>query len=409
VLIAGSLTAASLADGNKHADTTNTAAKVAGAQTTAEAGRSEKKVTSKENTPVPAAASNPQVVVQEPAPLTSCTPKTTTNSMLPNNSNPTLRKLAAYDKVLCSGHISSSYIFIGLPRTNEEADEQALDLAIALQSFSASSVKPIVIVEPQYNGQKTDLSAFVSSSEAGVFDYFLSQVKSRGITDAQAGTWIMLPEPNLPEWSTLDPSVFAANFSSLGKMYKSYFPSAKLGMLLDSMTYTQNSYAGSGNRVSLQPYVSGLPAGLTDVFMLQGFPWVAPAGQKDAVVDASVFLRPAIAIEAATTLGVKEVWFNTGSYAAFYTNDATKTVKATAAERQAVLDGIAAQAKTVQKAGFSMGVMLFAEDKSSLAEAKDWSYWQGDTAAGTDGAKLFASFADKLTSQGVGLGVFDTY
>mgnify|MGYP006928500426 CR=1 FL=1 len=265
------------------------------------------------------------------------------------------------------------------------------------------------MVEPQYNGQKTDLVAFSSSTVGGVFDYFLSQIKIRGVTDAQAGTWVMLPEPNVPEWSTLDPTLFTANFTALGRMFKGYFPSARLGILLDSTTYTQNSYASSGTRSSLVPYLNDVPADLVDVFILQGFPWTPPAGQDGAVLDAAIYLKSSLATEAATALGVKDVWLYTGAYSTIYVNDPSKIVRATPAERQKMLDSTLTQARAVQKSGFNVGIMLFAEDTSASAEASDWSFWHGDTVSvADDGAKLFSVFADEAVAQNFSLGVYDS-
>ncbi len=222
------------------------------------------------------------------------------------------------------------------------------------------------------------------------------------------GMWVMLPEGNLPEWTSVDPAVFAANVTKVAQYQKKYFPASQTAIMLDSESYpSANSWSG-GAYTSLLPYVQSIPKGLIDSFGLQGFPWASPANQPGPnLYDPKIYLRTDLAAAAARSLGITNVWLNTGTFSRQYTNNATATVAMSPVSRQTLLNGVVAQAKGLQGQGFTVSVHLFAQDKSGTGEAIDWSYWQtpGDS-ANTD---VFTTFVHDLTTTNIPLWIFDTY
>src|SRR6185369_1721631 len=83
-------------------------------------------------------------------------------------------------------------------------------------------------------------------------------------------------------------------------------------------------------------------------------------------------------------LGTSNIWVNTGTFASMYANKAGQTVTLTPAQRQTMLNGVVQLVKQMQARSFAVSIHLFAENKSDVAEATDWSYWQktpGDTAS----------------------------
>ena len=246
---------------------------------------------------------------------------------LKTSTNLQLSKLEEYYSICDKSAITTLMTFSGLPRTIAEADEQAADMAQTFKDFSLAGVTPLVIVEPAYSDQKIDLVALQGGSFDTAFSHYLSKLRLLGVNDSMVGTWVFFPEPNIPEWSTLDPTVFKDNTRRFGGIFKTYFKTAKLSILLDSMTYTENNYNGAGQYKSLIPFVDGLPSGLVDSIGYQGFPWSAPSDSGgESNLDAAVFLKSSFAIEAAQKLGVKNIWFNSGTFGTYYANDKSKLV-----------------------------------------------------------------------------------
>ena len=179
--------------------------------------------------------------------------------------------------------------------------------------------------------------------------------------------------------------------------------------MLDSETYpTINSWS-DGAYVSLLPYVQGIPKGLLDSFGLQGFPWAGPANSTDdPIYNPKVYLRTDLAAAAAHTLGVNNIWFNTGTFHQMYTNNAAQTITATPVQRQAMLDGVISQAKTLQSQGFTVDVHLFAENKATTSEAIDWSYWQTQPPMIPQDSAVLTTFIHDLAGANIPLWLFDS-
>ena len=74
-----------------------------------------------------------------------------------------------------------------------------------------------------------------------------------------------------------------------------------------------------------------------------------------------------------------------------------------AAKRKDVSYGIINEVKRAQEAGYSVLVNVFAEDKSKVAEATDWSYIN----AGTEHQQVFHDFISRLAQSGIGISLYD--
>jgi hypothetical protein len=65
------------------------------------------------------------------------------------------------------------------------------------------------------------------------------------------------------------------------------------------------------------------------------------------------------------------------------------------------------QAAQLKAQGFTVAVHLFAEDKSNVGEATDWSYWHNSP--GDDPATaVFTTFAHDTAAAGVQIWLYDT-
>lgn len=341
---------------------------------------------------------------------TSCNLFPPANPGLSNAQSPQLRKLAQYEG-LCNGSVAArDSFFVTTPTTVTDAQSEAADVAATLKEYAEFNIKPLVFIEPDtIDGNNINLGLYAAGNYDSSLDAYFSDLKVDGITDTMMGMWVVLPEGNIPVWTSVDPTIYETVVTKTIEFQKKYFPNSQSAILLDSETYPSGASWGNGNYVSLLPFVKDIPKGLVDSFGLQGFPWAPPANQGgDKVYDPKTYLRIDFAAEAARSLGINNIWFNTGTFNQMYTQDSSQTVTALPVERQTMLQGVIAQAKILQGQGFSVSIHLFAEDKSSTSEAVDWSYWK--TSPGTDAnTVVFTTFAHDAAEAAIPLWLFDTY
>lgn len=178
-----------------------------------------------------------------------------------------LKRLAPYEKALCNGSFSTSIIYVKAPATNDEADTLAATITADLLAYEDAHISPYIIVTTSSNDEKT----------GSVFEYFLSVLKAKGITDAQAGTWVFFPAPNAPD-NSYDPAFFAASYTSYAALFREYFTAGQLGVLFNASN-------------SAEAYLSALPSGLVTSVGYRGIP----------MSDPGVMLKQQ---------GVSSLWFN---------------------------------------------------------------------------------------------------
>lgn len=314
------------------------------------------------------------------------------------STDPQLRLLAQYERRLGRG-FNSKMFFRDMPATVTAAQQKAAEIAPVLAEYAKQGIKPLVIFEPE----GLDLRRL----DKRVYEQYFKTLKSRGITDKAMGTWVPLPEPNIPEWGNpvndkglTDPALFVKNFTMVAQALKGSFPTAKAAVLLDSATYPNfdvNYRWGSYEKIRLLKYVEGFKPGLVDEFGLQGFPWGEKGGRLK--YDPGRFIDADLAIAAAKRLAVKRVWLNTGTFSRMYEWDPALRVSVSNSQRARILEGIAVQARQVQQAGFAATVNIFAENKS--ATEANWSY--ADAASWN----MFQNFVDRMESTGIDFTVFD--
>jgi hypothetical protein len=324
--------------------------------------------------------------------------------------SPELRKLAQYQQ-LCGGNLAGrSSFFVPTPTTPALAASDASDAAARLSEFASFGIKPLVFMEPATDaGTNIDLSLYAAGNyDTALNDYF-GDLKTDGVTDSMMGMWVIVPEGNIPVWTSVDPSTYTTDVVKTIQFQKKYFPSSLSAIMLDGETYPSASSWSGGAYDSLLPYVQNIPKGLVDSFGLQGFPWSPPADQAGAdLYDPAIYLPVSEAAQAASSLGLNNVWLNTGTFNQMYSQDSAETVNATPIQRQSMLNGVLNQAKVLQADGYSVAVHLFAQNKSNTTEGTDWSYWNtvpGDEPSTT----VLATFVRETNQANIALWLFDTY
>ena len=322
---------------------------------------------------------------------------------LAGSSSSQLRALAVFESVCGAGVSKTASFFAPTPTNAQQAKSYANDIVAQLRAFSANGISPVIFLEPTAEGNILDFNQYAAGAFTPALDSYFAAIRAAGITDAQMGLWVSFPEGNIPVWNNVDAATFNTNVSITMSAMKRIFPGAKGGLLLDSMTYPSGTSWSGGRYVSLLPYVRNIPGGLIDSVGLQGFPWSPPATEGGpALTDPKVYLQINEAEEAARTLGVNEVWMNTGSFSTTYSGSPTRRVSKSPADRQKQLDGAVQQAIVLRQKGFSTAIHLFAENKAATAEGIDWSYWQN-----AEHTAVFKSFTHDAQAAGVPIWIFD--
>jgi hypothetical protein len=334
----------------------------------------------------------------------------TAHTGLANSVAPELRKLAQYEQV-CGGAVATrTSFFIPMPSTVVQAQTSAQEIATKLKAYAQAGVAPLVFMEPSdLDGVNLDLVQLGAGAYDAALTVYYQTLQAAGITSATMGMWAYIPEGNLPVWSTTEPNSYAAAVTKLAQLQKQYFPGSQVSLMLDSTSYAPGAGWGSGSYTSLVPYVQSIPKGLIDSFGLQGFPWAAPANQPSqaSLYAPTAYLRTDLAMQAARALGVNSIWFNTGTFNQMYAGIAGQTITNTPAQRQQMLQGVVQLAAQTKAVGFSVAIHLFAENKASVGEATDWSYWRSQPDSGAE-TGVFTTFARDANAAGVPLWLYDS-
>ena len=292
------------------------------------------------------------------------------------SSDPALRRLAAYEQRLGHG-FSVNMLRTEMPRTRDEAEAQAKLMATTLKEYKKQGIPPLVMLQPTANNgaEGIDLRTVNDAQHSDGYDgykdrwdhYFATMV-AEGVTSEDMGTWVPFPTPNIPAWQdgVTDADVFKNNFVPVAQALKTHFTEARVSVLLDTTTYPNNDWShGSTDNGNMLEYVTGLPKGLVDSIGIQGLPY-APGDNP------ATYLRASAATAAATRVGVKDVWLNTGSFsqrqdvsAGLITCDPQTRVQHLVGEWQ--------QAQAVKQAGFNVSINVFAQNNFSQG-GPDWSY-----------------------------------
>lgn len=343
------------------------------------------------------------------APATDCTSSSPMHVGLVSANSSQLKKLAQYEQVCGSGIISHLSFFTPIPTTLQEAHDNAADVIAQLREFSSYGISPLVFLEPTTNSGLINMSEYRAGKYDAALDAYFATIKAAGITDTMMGTWVPFPEGNIPVWSSVDPNDFAASVTKTVTYQKKYFPASKASIMLDTLTYPTASSWDGGKAVSFLPYVQNIPAGLIDSVGLQGFPWMSPANEHGPSNGApSDYLRVDLAAEMARALHVKDIWLNTGTLGVQYANKKGQQVTITPQQRLTQLSEVVDEVKNLQSQGFAVAVHLFAQDKSTVAEATDWSYWPTGHADTSPVTYVFKAFVHDLQATNADLWLFDT-
>jgi hypothetical protein len=324
---------------------------------------------------------------------------------LKSSSSPQLRKLAQYEAA-CGGAVTNrTSLFVPLFTTEDQMKVQVESVSSLLKEYARFNISPLVFLEPHtIDGTLVDMETYRTGGYDKLLDGYFAGLKAKGITDSQMGLWNPQPEGNIPVWGNTDPATFGDIVRRTVTLQKKHFPKSKASVLLESKTYPAGENWSGGAYTSLLPYVQNLK-GIIDSFGLQGFP-SGPVGTDPGLLDPDAYLRSDIAIEAAQALGVKQVWFNTGSFSVF-AKDASQPLTLTPQQRQDLLGSVLTIVQNVKQAGFQPAVHIFARDKTHSSEKTDWSYWEGDQYYNSEYGPVIKTFINDTKRAGIAFWLYD--
>ncbi len=312
-----------------------------------------------------------------------------------NSSVSQLRELGSYEEAL-NHTFEHEMLFISTPQTESEATERADALAKTLHQYAKYDIKPLIVMEPADNSDNLDLETLTNATSLHALQTFFGGLKERGITDEEMGTLVLFPEADLPDWGShsTDPKLFAHNYAAAGAAYKSVFHDGKLSILLDSAAYPSgdvNHKYGSNKLEKLEPYVQalrsipGMPA--IDSIGFQGFPWSVTDQPQD-------YLNADVAEKLASELGVRHIWFNTGTAESYEGKSVSPLV------RRSQLLGELAMAASAKSHGYNVQVNVFAGEDTDVS----WKY----PLAEPNTVGLLSDFVNKATAEGIDPELFVT-
>lgn len=318
-----------------------------------------------------------------------------------DQSDPQLKALADYEQACGSAFADDMMLFTNMPVSNEIAKKLADAMTSRLQKFKEAKITPIVIVEPDSEWGLVDFHEFAEGFYDTWIEAYFKHLKQNGVQSADLGYFTPFPEPMQPYWNNASADDYALSVNRYFKILRKYFPEAKTAILLDLEVSEEGA-------PQLLAYARLLDESLVDLVGIQGFPW-HPAeedSERQPVLDASQFISSRYAKEVADSLGKKDIMLNTGSYRHKKAENGGEIAVSTE-ERQAILNGIVSEATKLKDQGYNVTVNIFAEDKLSMQEGTNWSYWQPGQYASSEHTQLFTKFIRDLTAKDIRISLFD--
>jgi hypothetical protein len=323
--------------------------------------------------------------------------------------DPQLVALKQYQELCHSFVTDRLMIFTSFPQNETAAETDVKSIAKKLISLHQANVSPIVIVEPYNAAGAVSYKEYLAGKFDIVFQVYFQKLREAGVTDDVMGMWVPFPESNTPLWNNKDtePRDFALCVNKYLGALKAQFPGAKGSVLLSATTYSPNDLEyNNGDYLDLTPYLQDIDKNLVSSIGIQGFPWVSSASTKRReIFNARDFLQPELTIAAARELHTRDIWFNTGSFAAKYTQSPEKKVTLSGNERKAILASIlevAMEVRSYQQNEYRVSLNLFSEDKSETPEATDWSYFQS-----INSKAILKEFLTNVSDQEIPLSLYD--
>ena len=221
--------------------------------------------------------------------------------------------------------------------------------SVALES--KAGVKSLVVFEPA-SGQ--NVHELAGSKYNIVTEAYYKYLAASGITDAQLGNVVLMPELIEGGWTGADPNDFAAIINHQAALFHQTFPNGSATTMIDLQPKESGALLGQLQNIQKNALAS---------IGVQAF----PNGNKisftqDAkgklIADVSSYMDPAIITSISKHAGNLPVWINTGI------PESDGAIKYTTQQRVAIAHAISNVMITVKGQGVKVQFLnLFAQDK----------------------------------------------
>lgn len=321
-----------------------------------------------------------------------------------------LQRLSVFQQACHSLATNTAMVFVGMPASASTVEKQAKETATLLKEYQTYGVRPLVIVEPTdyVTNENLDFAAYSQGAYQPFLESYFTALKAQGVESAMLGIVNPFPEANLPYWKNNEPEYFAPSVNRYISTLRKYYPQATTSIMLNSATYETTDFDwANGDYSSWMPYIKQLTPKSIDYVGMQGFPWASPKGGNGLIINAAEYLNPEILSESADYLGIKQMWYNTGSFGTKYALDEEKTIHLQPSQRKAIMATVSEQVGILQQKGYAVSVNIFAEDKSKTPEETDWSYWQGNDPFSSPAAPVVTDFIRDMHARKADVWLFD--
>jgi hypothetical protein len=323
----------------------------------------------------------------------------------PRNSGTSVKyePLERYNQMAGGDFATSVMLFSSTPVGEDEIESVSNRIAAKIKTLSKSNLEVIVVLEPISASQgKLNFSDIALGKYNNDFVGLMTALKSKGVTNANIGNWIIWPEPNLPDKYWNKPRFESANFGDMFNNFaaplKAAYPNAKMTILMDTKSYDPSDYDyANGKAVSWSPYLNRVDKSLVTTIGIQGFTWYAKDG-SDKLIDPKQYLPTTLVVEAAQQLGIKSLLVNTGQAKAYKSTNGG-VVQISDSQRRRINQEVAAQILKLKNYGYETTANFFVEDKIDTPEGIDFSY-------PTDDAAMFRLLINDLNYAKVKIGMF---
>jgi hypothetical protein len=324
---------------------------------------------------------------------------------LSNTKNKHLVKLNQYQNICKSKIGSELMIFAPTPTDTNSAIEISLGLFNNAKAFAKYGIVPLVVMEP--NDINGDLIGFRQLAD-GKFNFWVNKMFANlvklGLTTAELGTVVILPEANTPVWNFEDTTEkdFSTIFNNMATSIKSQYPNSKLSIMLNSNSYAPDDTDWENPlENSFLDYTRGIKKEFINSVGLQGLPFISRKNRGSFKINNPQEYLPTNKIEeVAKFLGVKKIWLNTGSFVEKYRANREKQ-NITVPELIWQTQKTSEVAGNLKDKGYSVTVNYFLADKMQMSEQTNWSLLDSRYHG------IFINLVKYMNSRRVNLSIFD--
>jgi len=328
----------------------------------------------------------------------TCTQDAARTEVLGTSTLTDLRRLADYDNNCGSKSTDTITLVTYIPLNEEDAISSSTKLANELEELAKYRISPLVLFSFPINASQVNASDFIYGRLDSYISNYYKYLTEKGIDQEEFGNVVFAPLPNLPYYGgrNLLPGDFVKIYNRNLAIVKKYYPTLTTSILLSSATYESTGFSRiEGEYITLLPYLDGISASSIYSLGFEGFP-------GDGMFSVSEFLNPPVVSEIISQIGVKNIWFRTGTYAAINPLDPKKSAYLPVDVRQQMLNQIKDIAAMYKFQGYTVGINLVSYDETPKDQSgTDWSYFGSSYTNNPLHSKIITEFITSLTASDV--------